>query len=418
MTEDNNWGHTIDSDDPNQGYVDDPSKINEVINQRFDDQGKTGHLVNEAVLQENKSGQNERINTNYGGYTVDDNDPIQGYVGDPSKVQDYFKSLEDALPGDLQETVATNDTEVATINEEEPEKIESKAEKADASHEFQLSGAEKARKDEKLAKVFEKGIKIRDRYKDPGNPRYRLLSVAAVEMETIDQTGEAVDKVKSINKAVEKAAKIAVGEEEMDDYSSDTVAGVQAYIVEDLIGNDANRVSIGTTETIVNPNGQVGKDPEIYKNLVVIRWIKNSINHVFVFSPRKDAAMYALVDNNDSTGDLWKKTFLMAGAVNGDERREIMSVNHDQSGDGYLHEKTLEKIIVRMMEREGQVVTEANEMSLEDKAKIHSSISEEYARLAHLTHGQPLKTTLPSETRSEKAATKNRIRNAQNEDIA
>lgn len=417
MREDNNWGHTIDSDDPNQGYVDDSSKINEVINQRLDGRGKTGHLVNEAVLQENKGGQDERINTNYGGYTVDNNDPIQGYVNDPSKVQDYFKSLEDALPGDLQETVATNDTEVATINEEEPEKIESKAEKADASHEFQFSGAEKARKDEKLAKVFEKGIGIRDRYKDPGNPRYRLLSVAAVEMETIDQTGEAVDKVKSINKAVEKAAKIAVGEEEMDDYSSDTVAGVQAYIVEDLIGNDANQVSIGTTETIVNSNGQVGKDPEIYKNLVVVRWIKNSINHVFVFSPRKDAAMYALVD--DSMGDSWKKTFLMAGAVNGDERREIMSVNHDQSGDGYLHEKTLEKLIDRMMQRKELVVAmEADEMSLEDKAKIHSSISEEYARLAHLTPGQPLKTTLPSETRSEKAATKNRIRNAQNEDIA
>ena len=414
--DDNNWGHTIDSDDHNQGYVNDPSKINAVINQQFDGREKTGHLVNEAVLQENKSGQDERVNTNYGGYTVDDNDPIHGYVGNPSEAKDYFEGFEDALPGDSQETVAANDTEVATVNEEEPEKIESKAEKADASHEFQLSGAEKARRDEKLAKVFEKGEKIRNLYKKPGNPRYRLLSVAAVEMETIDQTGEAADKVKSINKAVEKAARIAVGEEKMNDYSSDTVAGVQAYIVEDLIGNDANQVSIGTTEIIVNPNGQVGKDPEIYRNLVVIRWIKNSINHVFVFSPRKDAAMYALVD--DSMGDSWKKTFLMAGAVNGDERREIMSVNHDQSGDGYLHEKTLEKIIVRIMKKEAQVAMEADWMSFEDKAKIHSLISEEYARLAHLTPGQSLKTTSPSEMRIEKEATKNRIRNTQNGNIA
>ena len=406
----NDWGHTIDNDDPNQGYVDDPSRINEIINQQMDGSKKTGRSVNRAALYENE--QEGRRNTNYGGYTVDDDDPIQGYVdpNNPEALREAHRMLEEKEAEERrrkekQQLMASgHNLTDALVEEEEPEEVADEVAREVAK--------EPTEQDRKLAEVFKKGMEIRDRYKDPGNPRYRLLSVAAVEMEPIDQGGEAAEKVNSINKAVEKAAKAAVGGEEMDDYSGDTVAGVQAYIVEDLIGDDADQVSIGTAETIVNPNGQIGKDPEIYKNLVVVRWIKNGTNHVFVFSPRKDAAMYALVD--DSMGDSWKKTFLMAGAVNGDERHEIMSVNHDQSGDGYLHEKTLEKMIVRMMQKKEAEVMNTEGMSFENKAKALLSISKEYDRLAHLT-GQTLKGNSPSQTESEKEITRSKMRESQDE---
>ncbi len=402
------WGHTIDDDDPVQGYVNDPTRINEIINQQFDKTEKTGRLVNKATLH--KKEQNSKTETNYGGYTVDNDDPLQGYVDDPAKIQDYFRSFGDELFGDGQKITANDEEETIIANEKEIDKGEADKQEASNIHELQPSRIKTTEKDKKLAEVFKKGMEIRDRYKDPGNPRYRLLSVAAVEMEPINQSDNATEKVNSINKAVEKAAKAAVGGEEMDDYSGDTVAGVQAYIVEDLIGDDANQVWIGTTETIVNPNGQVGKDPETYKNLVVLRWVKNSTNHVFVFSPRKEAAMYALVD--DSMGDSWKKTFLMAGAVNGDERREIMSVNHDQSGDDYLHEKTLEKMIVRMMKKKEAEAMNVEGMSFEDKAKALLSISKEYERLAHLT-GQIIKATPPSEAADRGESIRNQIRNIQ-----
>lgn len=354
-------------------------------------------------------GANEEKDDHNWGYTVNDKDPEQGYSDDPEAIQAYAEKqideakAEEAKPirvvegapegEEKQEEVKEEEIKDEVLEEaekvkEEPEAVEEVKEEEPARTEKPVEEPELTDGEKRLNEVFEKGQEIRDLYKDPGNPRYRLMSVAAVELERINQIGEAKEKINANNQAIEKAAKEACGENGMDRYGEDTVVAVQTYISENLIGGDADFVSIGTTETLVNNKGQIGKNAETFNNLVVIRWLKHGVNHVMAFSPREDAAFYALVD--DSVGDSWRRKFLIAGAVKGEERDNMIIANHDTDGF-FHHERSLEKFSKKIIGKQAEAL-QNNEYSQENKAEIAKDIAMEYENLAHTASlpGKPM----------------------------
>ncbi|MBR3156876.1 hypothetical protein IKF20_00365 [Candidatus Saccharibacteria bacterium] len=311
---------------------------------------EAGRIAGEATINRNGLNNNQ-------GFTIDEDDPIEGGTDNPEIIRVAEKKLEKLE----QKDESAND-------------IEPKAEKTRVAPE--LSPNQK-----RLKEVFEKSEKVRELYKDPGDPRYRILSVAAVELGRVEQPDDPAERVKKNNEMIEKAAKKAVGENQLDKFSGDTVAAAQEFISEDLIGDNADSVSIGTTETIVNQFGEIGKNREInYRNLVVVRWIKKGINHVVAFSPSKDAAIYALVD--DSMGDSWRNKFFMAGAVDGEEREEISIMNHINKTDTYLHERTFEKVVCAISRKE-MAALESDELGVKDRAAIGYNIAKQVSSLAH-----------------------------------
>ena len=225
-----------------------------------------------------------------------------------------------------------------------------------------------------LGEVFEACQKIRERVKDPGRPGYRILSMAAVKLDRIEQPDNPEERVGVINQAIEMAARKAIGKSETEDtgygYAGDAVAAIQLYIGEGLIGNDADSVFVGTTRVINSASGRVGiegkramsrrteqdiEDGESpYRNLVVVRWIKDGINHVFAFSPSKDAAVYAFVD--DSMGDSWKRKIVLAGAIQGDERSDVIIGRHVPRSKQFHHEESIEGVAIKIINKETEVL--------------------------------------------------------------
>lgn len=237
-----------------------------------------------------------------------------------------------------------------------------------------------------LSKVFEASQKIRERVKDPGSPRYRILSLAAVELDRIEQPDNAEERVGVINQAIEMAARKAIGKSETEDtgygYAGDTVAAVQLYIGEGLIGDDAESVSIGTTRVINSASGKVGiegkramssrteqdiEDGESpYRNLVVIRWTRDDINHIFAFSPSKDAAVYAFVD--DSMGNSWRRKIIMAGSIQGDERKDVIIGRHIPRSKKFHHEESMGGVAIKIINKEIEVL-DSFDLELEEYSK-------------------------------------------------
>lgn len=235
----------------------------------------------------------------------------------------------------------------------------------------------------KLGEVFEVSQKIRERVKDPGSPRYRILSMAAVKLERVELPSDADERVEAINQAIELAARKAIGKSETEDtghgYAGDSVAAIQLYIGEGLIGSDADSVSVGTTKVIYGASGRVGiegkrairsrteqdiEDGEsAYRNLVVIRWIKDNINHVVAFSPNKDAAMYAFVD--DSMGDSWRRKIIMAGSIQGDDRKDVIIGRHTPRSEKFHHEDSIRGVAKRILDKEIEVL-DSSELSQEE----------------------------------------------------
>ena len=306
---------------------------------------KRGHLVNAAAAH--KEHVKEASRDRNWGHSIDSNDPFEGYVDDPSAALEIINAELDK-------------TEKKKTGEAAPELTEN---------------------EERLAKVFEEGQRIHNRVKDPGSYKYRLLSVAAVEMKKIEQPEDKKERTKAINTELEKAIKDATGGEEPGKYEGDVLAAAQAYLSEILIGDSADFVSIGTTKTIVNPTGQVGKNPKIYKDLVVVRWIEDKTNHVLAFSPRRDTAVYTLVD--DSMGDSWRDRFLTAGAIAGKERDKISALNHERHSEFAHHERTFEKVVDRMLEDELSELRTNDTLEPKEKAKRESSISRRLDQLAY-----------------------------------
>ena len=344
QTENNYGGHTVDNEDPDQGYVD----------------------------------EDDDIQMGYSGQSFDDDDPIQGYVdpNDPEKMREAQRMLEEQEAKEQrrregQRFMALGYEPAKTAAEEKmPKEVEKETAKEVEK--------EPTEQDETLHGVFERALAIRDRYKEPGRPSYRLLSVGAAEMKRVEQEGDAKEIVERNNQEIEKAVKTALGSEELDEHAKQVLASIQLYISEGLIGNDSESVSVGATETIVNQNGEIGKDSEKYKNLVVVRWIKNSINHVVAFSPRKDAAIYALVD--DSALDSWRDTFVAAGAVAGSEREAVSITRHEQYVDNRTHEKTIEKCMIGILTKETQLLA-SDSIEPKQREKMLNAIKEEYEHL-------------------------------------
>ena len=321
------------------------------------------------------------------GYSIDHNDPVNGYTEDQETINEFLKKdleknpvlepsdkiepISRAAQADAVESLAN-----APIEAPIDQAPEVKAEAEKSTPEFITE-----RNEERLIEVFEKSQEIRGDYKNPGNPRYRLMSVAAGDLWKIKQPEKVADRVDAINDAITNAVKTAFGSEELDDYAKDTLAAAKLYFSETMIGEDADSVSIGTTETLVNSNGQIGDKPEIYGNMVVIRWIKNNINHVVAFSPKEGTGIYALVD--DSMGDSWKEKFIRAGAVDRDERKAIFTMDHEDRDEFYHHEKSFEKVAKRMILKELATIN-SNEVEVEDMEKVVSACHEELRKLAHL----------------------------------
>ena len=112
------------------------------------------------------------------------------------------------------------------------------------------------------------------------------------------------------------------------------------------------------------------------------------MNHVLAFSPRPDSAMYMLVDGD--MDESWRKKFIKAGAVNGEERNEIMVTKHEKHNeDGFdsFHERSLEKLLLGTLQRELDVVS--NSALLDDKGqdKARDDISYKYGQLAYNGEG-------------------------------
>ncbi len=383
-------------------YSDDPETVSRMAEAELANgkRERNRHLAEAAIANERAQEQASN-NTNWG-HTIEEDDPIHGFSEDPQIVQEAIKKLdeEQAARDQLakQKAVAEKIIEAADDVETKPseeasleKEIEAEEDVSPDKREKELDdegnpGEEIREQEERLGTLFKECKEYRERFKNPGKVRYRLLSVSAVEMERIEQSDDSEDRVKKNNEKIEEAVKKATGNDEADEYSGDTLAAVELYISEILVGNDADSVSVGVTETIVSPNGQIGKKPEKYKNLVAVRWIKNGINHVFAFSPRKDAAMYLLVD--DSVGDSWKKKFFRAGAVDGEERQELSIMNHKYHDDQFHHEKSLEKVTRRVLEEEAKALR-SNELSANSKSKIEASIAKQYSLLAHQTKQLP-----------------------------
>ena len=343
------------------------------------------------------------------GYTIE-NDPIHGVVTGTEEVQEGIKVLEKnekdykakkeaAARANIKAEAPVEDfsfNEGATFYDEKDIKpVYGPAELAAAKKQLAPVGKIEfiGGNREKLQDVYDEAMEIRNRVKDPGNPRYRLMSVAAVELERIEQPADKTERIRKNNEEIAKAIKEAVGEE--DKFSGDTGAGVQEFISEILIGGDAESVFIGTTGTIVSGNGQIGEKSDTYKNLVVLRWIKNNVNHVVAFSPREDAAIYTLVDGDMHEG--WRRKFLLAGAIDCKERKEMDITNHDRD-QFYVHEKTMEKIVDKIIKAETDIAN-SNSMSYEKSAIILESAADAMKHLAHLDkYMQPIG---PQEDRNE-----------------
>ncbi|MBR6505896.1 hypothetical protein IKT18_03655 [Candidatus Saccharibacteria bacterium] len=313
------------------------------------------------------------------GYTIED-DPVFGFTDDPEKMRKF--EAEHPMP-EAEVEEAPESEVVINVRESVDEEL--------------------AENEKRLTAVFERSKEIRDRYKKPGNPRYRLMSVAAADMKRIEQSPMPVgeensaeaEKVKSerIEKnsaEIEKAIRKALGGKELskDHYAADTLAAAQLYLSEILIGGDADSVSIGNTGTIVSSSGegadkkpQMGMDPDIYKNLVVVRWIKNGINHVVAFSPREDTGVYALVD--DSVGNSWREKFLRAGAVEDKERKDMIIVHHKEQSDTFRREKSIEELAFRTLVREKSIL-DFDEIGAEHWAEALISVGTKGRKLAHL----------------------------------
>ncbi|MBR3132174.1 hypothetical protein IKG33_02080 [Candidatus Saccharibacteria bacterium] len=310
------------------------------------------------------------------GHTIDD-DPIQGYSDDPDVLRKFLEEedrrrvtkaekFDDSEPIGFEPVPAIENDELLTKIPE----IEKNAPRNE------LIGQSEA-----LEAIYREAMELRQRFKDPGQARYRLMSVAAVELEKIDLPKEADEKKKVISEEIERAAKVATGDEELDDYSADMMAGINMYLSERLIGGDADTFSIGITEPIVSSNGQIGKNLNVdYKNLVVMRWVTKGINHVFAFSPRKDARIYVLVD--DSVGESWRKKFLIAGAIAGKTRSEMIMVNHAHHDEFYHHEKTLERVERKISDKEISLIGDID-LNQVDKNAVIDSIMKRNAELAH-----------------------------------
>ena len=376
-------------------FSEDPQVVNEAslaeVSENKNEREK--HLGQASVMAKKEGGEHT---TNNWGHTIDHNDPVHGFTEDPETMRKFYqehpestsiKTPEAEIPDERSETEPNQKTEIQAESISTPE--QKKAEEILESEEYKQELSEQ---EERLKEVYEKSEEIRDRYKNPGNVRYRLLSVAATDMERISQSTEPNERVKNNNDKIEQAVKKAFGDDKLDKYAKDTLTAVQLYFSEIMIGNDADAVSIGTTETIVSSNGQIGKKPETYRNLVVLRWIKKGCNHVVAFSPKEDTGLYALVD--DSVGNSWRNKFLMAGAVNGDERKELFVMNHEEHDEFYHHEKSYERIVERMIKKENEAL-DSNELSLNDKDKIMSFTAAEFHRLVDLP--DKLKTRSASE---------------------
>lgn len=314
------WGHTIDSDDPIHGYSDNPDTINQFALDEIDrvESARANSITPEDVLPEP-----EEIDTS-----------------SESKIEDNGKGIERGV----------------TTEEDKEQK-------------------------ERLEKVFRECVDIRAQYKNPGHASYRLLSVAATKMERIEQPDDRKERTKVINAEIKKAAEKAVGEETLGKYEGDIVAGVQAYVSEILIGENADSVSIGTTGAVINANGQIGTDPEKYKNMVVIRWVQGKMNNVFVFSPRRDAGLYVLADGS-MNNKAWRRKFLMAGSVNGEDRREVSKMKHELQDDEAHHERSLENVVNRMLDMQRESISDMD-LSIEEKAQIEREISSKRDQLAY-----------------------------------
>lgn len=356
-----------------------PPKTN-VEDYEFDPNGSTEEQLKDSLAADSLSKVNKKDNN--WGHTVDES-PEEGLVPeDPEKIRDGIQKIEeneknyykkqqekdpffegatmydkrDVKPAYPRERLAATKEELAPINQVE------------------FIGGNR----ERLQEVYEEAMELRNRVKDPGNPRFRLMSVAAADLERIEQPVDTTERISKNNEEIAKAIKAAVGEE--DEYSGDTGAGVQEYISETLIGGDAESVFIGVTGTIVSGNGQIGEKSDTYKNLVVLRWIKNNVNHVIAFSPREEAAIYTLVDG-DMNED-WRTKFLRAGAIECKERDEIDVTNHDRD-EFYLHERTMEKVVDRIVKAETDIAN-SSATSHEKSARILESAADTKRHLAHL----------------------------------
>ena len=308
------------------------------------------------------------------------------------KIADPFFSSED--PTVVQEAVE-KELEAERLKEPETETIEEVGDNTSDLTEKPIEvllDEKTAEQVRRLQEVYREGMSIRERYKEPGPARYRMMSVAAANLEAVDQPENSEQRVQANNEAIANAVTEAIGGEELDDYAADTLAAVQTYISELLIGDNADSISVGTTPAIVSGNGQIGADPNVYKRVVVVRWVKNGINHVLSFSPREAASLTVLVD--DSVGDSWRRKFLRAGAVNDVERADLIRLNHDHHDEedvDYHHEKSMEKLVDKILDREIELLKNDELLSSEKKAEILADLSNRYSKFAHLQRDRKTK---------------------------
>ena len=372
--------HEFDYNDP-FSFSDSPEAAKEAASAELSEseEEKRGHLANAAVAH--KAYVEETSRDKNWGHRVPD-DPIHGS-------SDNRETINQSILDDIDR----NSQPMEEVLEPKPEIADTKTEvKTSPALPEEEQNAEQdptlIAKEEHLREVFDMGKQERDSRNEPGSYELRVLSVAATEMKQVDQPEEPKERIKAINTEIEKAIKEATGGEDPGKYEGDTQAAVQAYISELLIGDQARPVMVGTTKTIVNSNGQIGRDPKIYKDLVVVRWIENRVNHVLAFSPRRDARVYFLVDNDngDSLDSGWRHTFLLAGAVNGKERGIVSELNHEHHTEVAHHEKTFEKVVYKMLEDDLKALRTNVALSSTEKAEAESSIAKKIDKLAYY-HG-------------------------------
>lgn len=409
--------------------VKDPNKITDIdineLEEKATDDPFLAKILSEA-LEAKQNGEKEKHFTKIAeaaqyisdkepakaqGFTMED-DPTQGYTEDFEKIREFNEKYpmpeakvvtepsididhSDTPAGEAPEPAAEQSEEPVAENPEEPAAEQPEEPVAENPEEPVAEQPVRPKRNERLADIhydedfpsrrerllkeaFEETEKLRELYKDPGNVRYRLLSVYATEMHRIDQSGEPNERIKRNNQEIEKAIKEAYGSEELDKYAADTLAAAQLYLSEVLIGDDADKVSIGTTGTVMNQTGQIATNPESYNNLVVVRWTKNNLNHVVVFSPNEDTGVYALVD--DSMGDSWKKEFLKAGAVDGEERKNMIVINHMDHDEWLHHELSIQKLAIKIMAKELEAL-DSDDWTPEEQLKIQRSIGAQFTRL-------------------------------------
>lgn len=349
------------------------------------------------------------------GFSIDEDDPVHGFSEDPDIIREFQKREEEKQKKKErdQEKAAKREAEFhndltysknAEINEEANESIndevirqEKKVNKTEANKEVAAETEEEVeavhevdldqeRRVAKLKEIYKDSQEMRSRLKDPGKVSYRVMSVGGVELEKIDQPDNPEERVQKNNDAIKTAMIEAYGDDELDEHAEATIAAAQLYFSEGLIGDDADSVFIGTTETLVsgNKDGQVGLDPSKYKNLVVIRWTNNNINHVIAVSPKEDAALYALVD--DSMGNSWREKYIEAGAFDGKARDSLITVNHelkvDHNGEEETHyqQKTFEKLAIKMIDAETEMLA-SSDMDVKEKADLLRRLSLQMDRL-------------------------------------